>query len=109
MQLIAYTTEKRRAKTKGAFCNDTFKGTFVPSSSPVLSVLSSNSSPLFLFVIEPRPALWPPPMQWAMGVPTPGVKRLQRETNPSLPSSTEVNAWSYTYTPAMHLQTVVLS
>jgi hypothetical protein len=39
-----------------------------------------------------------------------GVKRPGREADHSPPSSAEVkNAWSYTYTPLIHLNGVVLS
>jgi len=44
---------------------------------------------------------------WALSL---GVKRPGREADHSPPSSTEVkNAWSYTSTPPIHLNGVVLS
>jgi hypothetical protein len=56
----------------------------------------------FLFVTASRPALEPiqPAIQWAPGDLSAGVKRPERESNYSLPSSAEVkNSWSSTSTP----------
>jgi len=60
----------------------------------------------------PRPdRLWGPPSVLSNGyrVLSPGIKRPDRETNNSLPSSVEFkNAWSYTSTP-ISVHGVVLS
>jgi hypothetical protein len=51
-----------------------------------------------------------PPIQWAPGAFSLGVKRQGREAYHSPPSSAEVkNAWSYTSTPPTGLNGVVLS
>jgi hypothetical protein len=56
---------------------------------------------IFLFTTASRKVLRPtqPPIQWAPGVLSLGVKRPGREANHSPPSSAEIkNAWSYTST-----------
>jgi hypothetical protein len=41
-----------------------------------------------------------PPIQWVLGVPSTGVKRLGREADHSPPTSAEVKKmWIYTFTP----------
>jgi hypothetical protein len=47
---------------------------------------------IFLFTTASRPALWPtqPPIQWEPGALSVGVKRPERETDHSPPSSVEV-------------------
>jgi hypothetical protein len=61
---------------------------------------------IFLFTTAFRTALGPtqPPIQWARGVLSLGVKRPEREADHSHPSSAEVkNEWSYTSTPPIRL------
>jgi hypothetical protein len=56
----------------------------------------------FLFSTSSRPALGPiqPPIQWAPGALSPGVKRQGREDDHSPPTSAEVKKmWIYTSTP----------
>jgi hypothetical protein len=49
------------------------------------------------------------PIQWVRGAHMSGVKRPGREADHSSPSSAEVNnAWSYTFTPSIHLSGAVL-
>jgi hypothetical protein len=65
----------------------------------------------FLFSTVSRPALGPtqPPIQCVPGDLSLGVKRPRRETDHSPPSSAKVKSvWSYTSTPPLHLQGVVL-
>jgi hypothetical protein len=51
-----------------------------------------------------------PRIQWAPGTVSLAVKKLKREADHSPPSSAKVkNAWSYTSTPLILLQCVVLS
>jgi hypothetical protein len=67
---------------------------------------------IFLFTTAFRMGLGPtqPPIQWIPGALSLEVKRPGREADHSLPSSAEVkNAWSYTSTPAIRLDGVVLS
>jgi hypothetical protein len=58
-----------------------------------------------------RTALGPtqPPIQWVPGALSVGVKRPGRVADNSSPSSAEVNEWSYTSTPPMRFNGVVLS
>jgi hypothetical protein len=50
------------------------------------------------------------PIQWVQRALSLGVKRLDRETDHSPPSSAEVrNAWSYISTPQIRLHGVMLS
>jgi hypothetical protein len=56
----------------------------------------------FLFATPSRPALGltQPPIQWVLGVLSPGVKQPGHKDDCSPPSSTKVkNMWSYTSTP----------
>jgi len=67
---------------------------------------------IFLCDTMSRPALGPiqPPIQWVLGALSLGVKRPGREADHSPPSSAEVNnAQSYTSTPPVRLNGVVLS
>jgi hypothetical protein len=67
---------------------------------------------LFLFATSSRPAQRPtqPPAQRVLRVPSPGVKRLWREFDHSPQFSAEVkNACSYTSTPPIHLNGVVVN
>jgi hypothetical protein len=67
---------------------------------------------IFLFTTASRPALGStqPPIQWVPRAFSVGAKRPGREADHSPPSSAEVkNAWSYTTTPPVHLNGVVLS
>jgi hypothetical protein len=51
----------------------------------------------------------PPPIQWVSGALSLEVKRSGRKADHSLPSSAEVkNAWSYTFTPPIHLHGMAL-
>jgi hypothetical protein len=78
----------------------------------VLGFDSRRGLGIFLFTTASRTALGPtqPPIQWVPGAPSLGVKRLWREADHSPPSSAEVkNSWSYTSTPPIRLQGVVLS
>jgi hypothetical protein len=61
---------------------------------------------IFLFIAASRPVLGPTqtPIQWVSWVKRPG-----READHSLPSSAEVNEWSYTSTPSIRLHGVVLN
>jgi hypothetical protein len=63
---------------------------------------------IFLFDTVSRPALVPtqPPIQWVPGALSLVVKRQRREAYQSPPRSK--NAWSYTSTPSIRLQGVVL-
>jgi len=64
----------------------------------------------FLLITVSRPALGPtqPRIQCVPDAVTPAVKRPGREANHSLQSNAEVNAWSYTSTPPICLNGVVL-
>jgi len=55
----------------------------------------------FLFATASRPVLGPtqPPVKWIPSAPSPEVKRPERETSHSPPSSAEVNVWSYNSSP----------
>jgi hypothetical protein len=67
---------------------------------------------IFLFTTVSRPPLRPtqPHVQWVPWAIPLGVKRPERETDHSSPSSAEVkNACSYIATPAICLHAVVLS
>jgi hypothetical protein len=67
---------------------------------------------IFLLTTVSRPALAPtqPPIQWVPGALSLGIKWSGREADHSPPSNAEVkNAWSYTSTPPIHLNGVVLS
>jgi hypothetical protein len=67
---------------------------------------------MFLLATMSRTALGPtqPPIQWAPGALSLGVRRPGREGGHSPLSSAEVkNAWSYTSTPAIRLHGIVLS
>jgi hypothetical protein len=67
---------------------------------------------IFLFITASRPALGPtqPAIQWVPGALSVGVKRQGREVDHSPASSAEVkNEWSYTSTPLLSLNGVVLS
>jgi hypothetical protein len=67
---------------------------------------------IFLFTIEFRVALGhtQPPIRYAPGVLSLGVKRPRCEADHSPPSSAEIrNAWSYTSTPPIRLHGVVFS
>jgi hypothetical protein len=67
---------------------------------------------IFLFITVYRLALGPTqlPIQCVLEAVSLGVKWPGRETDHSSPSSAEVkNAWSYTYTPLIHLLGMVLS
>jgi hypothetical protein len=66
---------------------------------------------ILLFTTASRPAVGPnqPPIQWVLGALSLGIKRDGSETDHSPPSSAEVNnAWSYTSTPPIRLNGVVL-
>jgi hypothetical protein len=66
----------------------------------------------FPFATVSRPALGPtqPHIQWVLGALSLGVKRQEREADHSPPRTSEVkNAWSYTSSPPIHLNGVVLS
>jgi hypothetical protein len=83
-----------------------------PSNLFSLSFVSRQGLGFFLFTIESRTVLGPtqPPIQWAPGALSLGVKLPGREADHSPSSSAEVkNAWSYTSTPPMRLHGVVLS
>jgi hypothetical protein len=63
---------------------------------------SGQGKRIFLVTVS-RPAVGPtqPPIQWAPGAVSPGVKRPGREADHSHPSNAVVkNAWSYTSTPS---------
>jgi hypothetical protein len=67
---------------------------------------------IILFTTVSRPALGPthPPIQWVSGALSLVLKRPGREADHLRPYSAEVkNAWSYTFTPPIHLLGVVLS
>jgi hypothetical protein len=67
---------------------------------------SQNGLRNFLFTTSSRPALGPtqPPIQWALGALSLGVKWLECEADHSPLSGAEVkNAWSYTSTPPIRL------
>jgi hypothetical protein len=67
---------------------------------------------IFLFTTTSRTALGPtqPPIQWERWVLSFAVKRPAREADHSPPSTTEVkNALSYTSTPPIRLNSVVIS
>jgi hypothetical protein len=66
---------------------------------------------IFLFTAS-RTALGPtqPPIQWVLGGLSLGIKRPERESDHSPPSSAEVNnAWSYTSTLPISLRCLVVS
>jgi hypothetical protein len=63
---------------------------------------STDKRKNFHFSMSSRPALGPtqPPIQWAPGALSPGVKRPGREADRSPPTSAEVKkTWVYTSTP----------
>jgi hypothetical protein len=67
---------------------------------------------ILVFTTMSRQALGPtqPPIQWAPGALSPGVKRPGRQADCSLPSSAEANnAWRYTSTPPIRLNGMVLT
>jgi len=67
---------------------------------------------VFLFNTVSRLALGPSqtPIQWVPGALTLGIRHPGCETEPSPLSSAEIkNAWSYTFTPLIHLHGVVLN
>jgi hypothetical protein len=67
---------------------------------------------IFLFTTASRPALGPtqPPVQWVPASLSREVKRSGSEAEHSPPSSAEVKcAWSYTSTPPIRLDGVVLN
>jgi hypothetical protein len=77
----------------------------------VLGFDSRRGLGIFLFTTASRTALGPtqPPIEWVPGALSLGVKRPGREADHSPPSSAEVkNSWSYTSTPPIRLQGVVL-
>jgi len=63
----------------------------VAQSVKECSIPGRGSDGNFLFATASRPALGStqPPMPWLPGVPSPGVKRLEREADYSPPSSGE--------------------
>jgi hypothetical protein len=64
----------------------------VESRRNKISLLSTSSRPVF--------GPTQPPIQWVPGPLSPGVKRLGREADHSLPTSAEAkNKWIYTSTP----------
>jgi hypothetical protein len=67
---------------------------------------------IFLYTTTSRTALGPtqPPIQWVPGALSLGIKQLGHEADHSPPSSAQVkNVWSYTSTPPVRLQGMVLS
>jgi hypothetical protein len=78
----------------------------------VLGFDSQQGLGIFLFTIASRMALEPtqPPIQWVSGAFFLGVKQLGCEADHSPPSSAEVNnMWSYTSTPPVCLNGMVLN
>jgi hypothetical protein len=78
----------------------------------VLGFDSRRGLAIFLFTAVSRAALGPtqPPIQWAPGALSLGVKRPRCEADHSPTSSAEVKSeWSYTSTPLVRLHGVVLS
>jgi hypothetical protein len=76
------------------------------TSAPGMTLLGP-----FLFATASQPALQPtqPPIQWAPGALSLGIKRPGRDVDHSPPPSDEAkNAWSYTSTPSIRFHGVVL-
>jgi hypothetical protein len=72
---------------------------------------SQHEVEIYLFTTETGPNLQPtqPPIQWVPGTLSLGIKWPGREADHSPPTSVEVkNTWSYTSTPPIRLQGVVL-